>query len=169
MSENMNTRPYNPDPREEATKSLETTDYGEDRSTSYESPQVSEASETEIASVDVVSGEKKITMSAPVKEFEEFKESFKNMMFAFARFIEAAGMEIGKDETKEQVNLLAAELQQLKEDVKADEEVLSQSLVPRDEFEAYKAQTFEKDAEVAENYVRRAEFEKFRQTIRDAI
>ncbi len=108
MNENMETRPYNPDPQEEPAPSPEVTDYGEGRYASYESVQPSESPDEEVASVDIVSGEKKITMSAPVKEFEEFKESFKNMMFAFARFIEAAGMEIGKDETKEQVNLLAA-------------------------------------------------------------
>ncbi|MFC1965030.1 hypothetical protein ACFLWG_03410 [Chloroflexota bacterium] len=128
-----------------------------------------EVQESDLAKVDIVTGEKKVTMSAPVKEFEDFKNSFKSMMLAFANFIEAAGLEIGKDETSAKINTLILEFEQLKEELRADEAKMREELVPREEFEEFKAVTEDKEEKAIEDYVRRDEFEKFRSAIREVI
>jgi hypothetical protein len=149
MSDEMDFTPENPDVQDNQTTL----------------PDNPEDQEETLASVDVIAGETKITLSTPVKEFEAFKESFKNMMYAFTEFIEATGMEIGKDETKEQVNELVMAVAAMKE----NEEKLQENTVTRDEYEADKAEAEEKEAQAREDFVRRSEFEKFRQQIRDAI
>ena len=125
--------------------------------------------ESSIAKVTLVTSEKKVTMSAPVKEFDDFKHSFKNMMTAFANFIEAAGLEIGQDDTKAQIITLKSELERLRRDTHAEEARLREGLVPRNEFEELKADASKKDAKLREDYVTRGEFETFRRTVREVI
>jgi hypothetical protein len=135
-------------------------------------PVEEEMPESELAKVDIISGENKLTVSTPVKEFEEFKNSFKNMMTAFSSFIEATGLEIGKDETNVKINTLLLQFEQLKEEMRSEAAEMREQLVPRSDFDEYKASAEYKEAkaaEAAEDYVKRSEFEKFRQTVRDAI
>ena len=54
--------------------------------------------ESSLAKVDIITQGEKVTLSTPVKEYEDFKNSFQSMLMAFTKFIEAAGLEIGKDE-----------------------------------------------------------------------
>ena len=91
-----------------------------------------------VAKVDVVTSEKKVTMSAPVKEFESLKNSFKNMMTDFTKFMEAAGLEISKDETLTMINTLTMEFNELRKDLQTESAKISEGLVPRSEFEAFK-------------------------------
>lgn len=145
------------------------------------------------AKVDIVTGEKRITMSTPVKEFDDLKSSFKNMMAAFANFIEAAGLEIGKDEASTRIETLRNEFEKfkddvkaeeakmrkelvpqyefekLKDDVKAEEAKMREELVPQGEFEKLKAVSEERAAKASENYVTRVEFDRFREAIREVI
>jgi protein subunit release factor A len=123
----------------------------------------------DLAKVDIITSEKKITMSAPVKEFEDFKNSFKAMMVAFANFIEAAGLEIGKDETITQINALKNNFEQLKNDVKAEEAKMREELVPHDEFLELKTVTEKRAAKASEDFVTRFEFEQFRKAVREVI
>ncbi|MBN2239682.1 MAG: hypothetical protein JW712_07900 [Dehalococcoidales bacterium] len=130
------------------------------------------AEENDLATVGIVTGDRRLTVTTPIKEFEEFKTSFKNMMEAFTRLIEATGLEAGKDEQAAQINNLMLGIQQVKEDMQAEQEKLRQEMTPKDEFEQFKADTeekAEKAAEESEDYVRRTEFDKFRQAVRDAI
>ena len=125
--------------------------------------------ESSFAKVDIVTSGKKASMSAPVKEFEDFKDSFKSMMVAFANFVEAAGLEIGKDETGIQINMLRLEFEELRKDIHAEQDKMREESVPRSEFEEYKAATEEKEAKAREDYVTRGEFERFRDAIREVI
>jgi len=131
-------------------------------------PGVSEAPSTQedaSASVDIITGEKKMTMSAPVKEFEEFKISFKAMMVAFGNFIEAAGLEIGRNETDEKVEALTAEMEKLRDEIAEEQQKIQDQLVTKDEFIGFK-----NDSEVmAEDYVRRSEFDRFREAIKEVL
>ena len=131
--------------------------------------QQEESQESNFAKVDVVTSEKKVTMSAPVKEFEDFKNSFKSMMAAFANFIETAGLEIGKDETSTTINMLRLELDQMRKDLQSEQAKIRDGLVPRSEFEELKAATEERAAKASEDYVTRGEFERFRAAVREVI
>ena len=155
--------------------------------------QQEESQESNFAKVDVVTSEKKVTMSAPVKEFEDFKNSFKSMMAAFANFIETAGLEIGKDETSTTINMLRLKLDQMKKDLQSEQAKIRDGLVPRSEFDEFKttteaeeakrreesvprsefeelkAATEERAAKASEDYVTRGEFERFRAAVREVI
>ena len=155
--------------------------------------QQEEVQESSLAKVDVVTSEKKVTMSAPVKEFEGFKDSFKNMMVAFANFIEAAGLEIGKDETSTTINMLRLEFDEMRKDLQSERTKIRDGLVPRSEFDEFKADsaaeeakrreesvprsefeelkaaTEERAAKASEDYVTRGEFERFRAAVREVI
>ena len=131
--------------------------------------QQEESQESNFAKVDVVTSEKKVTMSAPVKEFEDFRNSFKSMMAAFANFIETAGLEIGKDETSTTINMLRLKLDQMRKDLQSEQAKIRDGLVPRSEFEELKAATEERAAKASEDYVTRGEFEKFRAAVREVI
>ena len=124
-----------------------------------------EESPPETATMDVITGEKRLTMTAPVREFEEFKDSFKSMMVAFGNFIEAAGMEIGKNETDARVAALVLDVEKLREELKAGEDKVQESMVTRDEFDGYRNESETK----SEDYVRRSEFDRFREAIREVI
>jgi len=131
--------------------------------------QQEESQESNFAKVDVVTSEKKVTMSAPVKEFEDFKNSFKSMMAAFANFIETAGLEIGKDETSTTINMLRLKLDQMRKDLQSEQAKIRDGLVPRSEFEELKAATEERAAKASEDYVTRGEFERFMAAVREVI
>ena len=131
--------------------------------------QQAEVENSDIAKVDIITSDKKLTMSAPVKEFEEFKNNFKSMMVAFSNFIEAAGLEIGKDETSAKINTLMYEFERFKEDLRAEGAKMREETVPRSDFEEFKAATKDKEAKIGEDYVTRGEFERFREAIREVI
>ena len=155
--------------------------------------QQEEVQESSLAKVDVVTSEKKVTMSAPVKEFEDFKNSFKSMMGAFANFIEAAGLEIGKDETSTTINMLRLEFDEMRKDLQSERTRMGKELVPRGEFDEFKTATEaeeakrregsvprsefaelkaaieERAAKASEDYVTRTEFERFRAAVRKVI
>ena len=131
--------------------------------------QPKEVQESILAKVDVVTREKKVTISTPVKEYEDFKSSFKSMMVAFANFMEATGLEISKDETTTTINMLRLELDQMRKDLQSEQAKMRDGLVPRSEFEELKATTEERAAEASKDYVTRGEFEHFRATVRKVI
>ena len=131
--------------------------------------QQEEVQESSLAKVDIVTSEKKVTMSAPVKEYEDFKNSFKSMMTAFANFMEATGLEIGKDETITTINMMRLELDQMKKDLQSEQAKIRDGLVPRSDFEELKATTEERAAKASEDYVTRMEFERFRAAVREVI
>ncbi len=108
----------------------------DDKETEFQQETVEESS---IAKVNLITSEKKVTMSAPVKEFDDFKHSFKNMMTAFANFIEAAGLEIGQDETNAQIIMLKSEFERLRRDTHAEEARLREGAVSRSDLEELKA------------------------------
>lgn len=161
----------------------------------YEEPEAfqQEAQEDNLAQVDIVTSDNKVTMSAPMKEFEDLKGSFKEFIAAFANFIDAAGLQVGKDETTTKVNALMADFDALKEDLKAEEDKIRQESVPRsefdklkddlkaeddkirqesvprNEFDEYKSAADNKEAMAREQYVTRGEFERFREAIREVI
>jgi len=155
--------------------------------------QQEEVQESSLAKVDVVTSEKKATLSAPVKEYQDFKDSFKSMMVSFASLMEATGMEIGKDETITMINTLRLELDQMSKDLQSEQAKIRDGLVPRSEFDEFKADsaaeeakrreesvprsefeelkaaTEERAAKASEDYVTRGEFEKFRAAVREVI
>jgi hypothetical protein len=118
-----------------------------------------EVEEISLAKVDVVTSEKKMTVSTPVKEYDDFKNSFKNMMVAFTNLIEATGLEIGQDETITTINMLMLDLDQMKKDLESEKAKIRDELVPRSEFDELKATTTEEEAKIREQYVPRSEFE----------
>jgi hypothetical protein len=152
-----------------------------------------EVQDNSLAKVDVVTSEKKITMSTPVKEYEDFKNSFKNMMEAFVNLVEVAGLEIGKDETVTAISMLRLDLDKIKNDLQSEKIKIRDELVPRsefddlkastmaeeakrrdeyvprNEFEELKAATEERAAKASEDYVTRSEFEHFRAAVREVI
>ena len=132
-------------------------------------PEPAEPPVEDNATVDIITGERKVTMSATVKEFEEFKDSFKAMMVAFGNFIEAAGLEIGKNETDSKGNALAIDMEKLRDDLSAEQEKIREQLVSKDEFEGYKNDSQEKAAKESEDYVRRTEFDRFREAIKEVL
>ena len=180
-------------------------DEGQDEGTEIEQPEMEQAEveesevqqgevqESSLVKVDVVTSEKKATMSAPVKEYEDFKNSFKSMMVAFSNLMESTGLEIGKDETITTINVLRLELDQMRKDLQSEQAKIRDGLlprsefdefksaaaaeeaerreayVPRSEFEELKAATEERAAKASEDYVTRGEFEKFRAAVREVI
>ena len=155
--------------------------------------QQEDVQESSLAKLDVVTSEKIVTMTAPVKEYEDFKNSFKSMMASFANFMEATGLEIGKDETITTINMLRVELEQMRKDLQSEQAKIRDGLVPRSEFdelkaaaaaeeakrreefaprsdfEELKAATEERAAKASEDYVTRGEFERFRAAVREVI
>ena len=131
--------------------------------------QQEESQDSNLAKVDIVTSEKKVTMSTPVKEFEDLKNSFKSMVVAFTNFIEVAGLEIGKDETITKINMLSSAFEQMRKDLQSEQAKIRDGLVPRSEFEELKAATEERAARASEDYVTRGEFEKFRAAVREVI
>jgi hypothetical protein len=155
--------------------------------------QQEEVQESSLAKVDIVTSEKKVTMSAPVKEYEDFKNSFKSMMVSFANFMEATGLEIGKDETITTINMMRLELDQMRKDLQSEQAKIRDGLVPQSEFDEFKADSAaeearrreesvprsefeelkaaaeERAARASEDYVTRGEFEKFRAAVREVI
>ncbi len=178
-------------------------DETEGEGTEVEQPEMEQAEETEVqqeevqesslAKVDVVTSEKKATVSAPVKEYQDFKDSFKSMMVSFANLMEATGLEIGKDETITMINMLRLELDQMRKDLQSEQAKIRDGLVPRSEFDEFKtnsaaeeakrreesvprsdfeelkAATEERAAKASEDYVTRGEFERFRAAVREVI
>jgi len=132
-------------------------------------PETAETSEEDTARVDIVTGDKRMIVSAPVMEFEEFKSSFKAMMVALGNFIEVAGLEIGNDETSEKLSALSGKVEKLRGEVAAQEARVIDRMVTKDDFQSYKADNEEKIAQESEDYVRREEFNRFRQAIKDAV
>ena len=180
-------------------------DEGQDEVMEVEQPDIEEAGAEETgaaqeetkeittAQVDIVTSQKKATVKAPVKEYEEFKDSFKSMMASLVSLMEASGMEVGADETVTAISMLKVELDQMKKNLQAEQEKIRDGLVPRsefdefkssttaeearlregyaprDEFEALKAATEERAAKASEDYVTRGEFERFRAAVREVI
>jgi hypothetical protein len=152
-----------------------------------------EVQESGLAKVDVVTSEKKVTVSAPVIEYQDFKNNFKSMMVSFANLMEATGLEIGKDETITTINILRLELDQMRKDLQSEQAKIRDGLVPRSEFDEFKtnsvaeeakrreesvprsdfeelkAATEERAAKASEDYVTRGEFERFRAAVREVI
>ena len=155
--------------------------------------QQEEVQGSSLAKVDVVTSEKKLTMAAPVKEYEDFKNSFKSMMVAFANLMETTGLEIGEDKTITTINMLSLELNQMRKDLQSEQTKIRDGLVPRSEFDEFKAATEVEDdkrraesvprsefeelkaateeraAKASEDYVTRPEFERFRAAVREVI
>lgn len=129
--------------------------------------QQEEVQESSLAKVDIVTSEKKVTMSAPVKEYEDFKNSFKSMMAAFASFMEATGLEIGKDETITKINMLRLELDQMRNDLQSEQAKIRDGLVPRSEFDEFKADSAAEEAKRHEESVPRSEFEELKAAIEE--
>lgn len=180
-------------------------DEGQDKGAEVEQPEMEQAEveetevqqeevqESSLAKVDVVTRERKVTISAPVKEYEDFKNSFKSMMVSFANLMEATGLEIGKDETITTINMLRLELDQMRKDLQSEQANIRDGLVPRSEFDEFKANsaaeeakrreesvprsefeelkaaTEERAAKASEDYVTRGEFERFRAAVRKVI
>lgn len=118
-----------------------------------------------IAKVNLITSGKKMTMFAPVKEFDDFKHSFKSMMTAFANFIEAAGLEIGEDETSAQMIILRSEYERLRKDVQAGEARMREESVSRGELEGFKADMEAEEAKRRAESVSRSELEEFKAAI----
>jgi hypothetical protein len=135
-----------------------------------EEPEVQQdvVEDSSLAKVDIVTRGEKATLSTPVKEFEDLKNSFQSMLIALTKFIEAAGLETGKDETSVQVNMLRLEFEELRKDIQAAYK-MSEDLVPRSDFEKYKTDADEREAKAREDYVTRKEFERFREAVREVI
>ncbi len=108
--------------------------------------QPEEVQEDSLAKVDVVTSEKKVTMSAPIKEYDSFKNSFKSMMVAFVNLMEATGLEIGKDETITTINMLRLELDQMRKNLQSEQAKIREGLVPRSEFDEFKANSAAEEA-----------------------
>jgi hypothetical protein len=121
--------------------------------------------ESNIAKVNLITSEKKVTMSAPVKEFDDFKYSFKSMMTAFANFIEAAGLEIGQDETNAQIIMLQSEFERLRKDTQAGEARIREESIRRDELEEFRAGMEAEEAKRRAESVSRSDLEELKATI----
>jgi len=129
-----------------------------------EEPEVQqeEAQDSGLAKVDVVTSQKKVSMSAPVKEYEDFKNSFKSMMASFASLMEATGLEIGKDETITTINMLRLELDQMRNDLQSEQARLRDGSVPRGEFDEFKSDLAAEEAKRREESVPHSEFDEFK-------
>ena len=121
--------------------------------------------ESSIAKVNLITSEKKVTMSAPVKEFDDFKHSFKSMMTAFANFIEAAGLEIGQDETNAQIIMMKSEFERLRKDTQTEGAKMREGLVSRSDLEALKAALEAEEAKNREGLVSMSDLEALKAAI----
>ena len=124
---------------------------------------------SKVAKVDMITGEKKMTMWAPEDKFEEMKKSFAEFMAAFTAFMEASGMVVGKDENIDKISALAANLKEVKKAIKAEEAKRREEAVARSEFDAFKAQVAEAEAKSSEVYVTRNEFNRFKELLKDVL
>jgi len=123
---------------------------------------------SKVAKVDMITGEKKMTMWAPEDIFEEMKKSFAEFMAAFTAFMEASGMVVGKDENIDKISALAADLKKVKEAIK-EEAKRREEAIARSEFDAFKAQVAEVEAMSSEVYVTRNEFNRFKELLKDVL
>ncbi|MFC1951518.1 hypothetical protein ACFLYI_00555 [Chloroflexota bacterium] len=123
------------------------------------------AEESSIAKANLITGDKRMTMSAPVKEFDDFKHSFKSMMTAFANFIEAAGLEIGKDETNAQIVILNNEFERLRKDMQAEKTKMWEESISRAELEDFKADMEVKDTMRRAESVSQSDLDELKATI----
>ena len=141
--------------------------------TEVEQPEAEEiqatVKESKVAKVDMITGEKKMTMWAPEDKFEEMKKSFAEFMVAFTAFMEASGMVIGKDENIDKISALAADLEKVKKAIKAEEAKRREEAVARSEFDAFKAQVTEAEAKSSEVYITRNEFNHFKELLKDVL
>ncbi len=128
-----------------------------------ENPVGSASPNGDVAKIALLKGEDKMTLSSPVKELEELKTSFKTMMVALSNFIESAGLEMGKNEEIEKMNLLVVQMQQMQAEFHAEENKL------REDLKTFKDELSEKQAKDSEQYVRLKEFQRFRDAVRAAI
>lgn len=125
--------------------------------------------ESKVAKVDMITGEKKMTMWAPEDKFEEMKKSFAEFMTAFTAFMEASGIVVGKDENIDKISALDAALKKVKKAVEAEEAKRREETVARSEFDAFKAQMAEAEARSSEAYVTRNEFSHFKELLKDVL
>ena len=125
--------------------------------------------ENKVAKVDMITGEKKMTMWAPEDKFEEMKKSFAEFMAAFTAFMEASGMVVGKDENIDKISALAADLEKVKKAVKAEEAKRWEEAVAQSEFDAFRVQVAEAEAKSSEVYVTRKEFNRFKELLKDVL
>lgn len=125
--------------------------------------------EGKVAKVDMITGEKKMTMWAPEDKFDEMKKSFAEFMAAFTAFMEASGMVVGKDENIDKISALAADLKKVKKAIKEEEAKRREETVARSEFDAFKAQVAEAEAKSGEAYVTRKDFNRFKELLKDVL
>ena len=148
-------------------------DTAEAQETEVEQPEAEEiqatVKESKVAKVDMITGEKKMTMWAPEDKFEEMKKSFTEFMVTFTAFMEASGMVIGKDENIDKISALAADLEKVKKAIKAEEAKRREEAVARSEFDAFKAQVAEAEAKSSEVYITRKEFNRFKEILKDVL
>lgn len=141
--------------------------------TEVEQPNVEETQatvkESKVAKVDMITGEKKMSMWAPEDKFEEMKKSFAEFMAAFTAFMEALEMVVGKDENIDKISALVANLENVKKAVKAEEAKRREEAFTRSEFDAFKAQVAEAEAKSGEVYVTRNEFNHFKELLKDVL
>ncbi len=148
-------------------------DTAEAQETEVEQPEAEEiqatVKESKVAKVDMITGEKKMTVWAPEDKFEEMKKSFAEFMVAFTAFMEASGMVIGKDENIDKISALAADIEKVKKAIKAEEAKRREEAVARSEFDAFKAQVAEAEARSSEAYVTHSEFNRFKELLKDVL
>ena len=148
-------------------------DTAEAQETEVEQPEVEEIQTTvkegKIAKVDMITGEKKMTMWAPEDKFEEMKKSFSEFMTALTAFMEASGMVVGKDEDIDKISALAADLEKVKKAIKMEEAKRREETVSQSEFDAFKAQVAEAEAKSSEVYITRNEFNRFKELLKDVL
>jgi hypothetical protein len=132
-------------------------------------PEPAEMPLEDIARVDIVTGDKRVVMSLPLKEFEEFKESFKAMMLSFGNVIEATGLEISKDETSEKIGELSGEIEKLRDELRILQVWIRDQLVTKDKFGGFQINNYEKMVQSSEDYVRRSDFIRFLEGIREVL
>ena len=148
-------------------------DTAEAQKTEVEQPEAKEiqatVKESKVAKVDMITGEKKMTMWAPEDKFEEMKKNFAEFMAAFTAFMEASGMVVGKDENIDKISALAADLEKVKKAIKAEEAKRREEAVARSEFDAFKAQVTEAEAKSSEVYITRNEFNHFKELLKDVL
>ena len=127
------------------------------------------AKEGRVARVDMIAGEKKMTMSAPEDKFEEMKKSFVEFMAAFAAFMEASEMVVGKDDNVDKINALANNLEKVDKALKAEEAKRREETVARSEFDSFKDQVAAAEAKSSEVYVTHNEFDRFKEILKDVL
>jgi len=125
--------------------------------------------ESKVAKIDMITGEKKMTMWAPEDKFEEMKKSFAEFMAAFTAFMEASGMVVGKDVNIDKISALAADIEKVKKAVKVEEAKRREEAVTRSEFDVFKAQVAEAETKSSEVYITRNEFNRFKEILKDVL